>query len=100
MRSAIRRTFTGLPLLMRLGVSVFLVGAVLDVVYHGVPQAWVGGLEPYLGDDGVRAHYVTLIGMATIMAEVFLTGIRRSVDARRRGASGGESRGETGRSRP
>jgi hypothetical protein len=62
---------TELPGLMRLGVLILAIGAVLDLLYHTAPPGWAMQLDGYLGSDGVGAHLVTLLGMVVTLLGLF-----------------------------
>ena len=58
-----RRVFVELPLLMRAGLSLAVLGAIVDIGYHLVTDA------PGMGHGSVAfvGHTVTLIGMVVTM---------------------------------
>lgn len=59
-----------LPAFALVGLLVFVVGAMLDVMYHAAPAAWHPFLESYLGPDGQNAHILTFVGMIWIVVAV------------------------------
>ncbi len=60
-----------LPRLMRVGLVVFMIGAVLDLLYHVAPEFWSNDLSMFLGRQGYVGHIVTLAGMLLILIGVF-----------------------------
>ncbi len=60
-----------LPRLMRVGLVVFMIGAVLDLLYHVAPESWSNDLSMFLGREGDVGHIVTLAGMLLILIGVF-----------------------------
>ena len=63
--------YTELPGLMRLGVLILVIGAILDLLYHTAPPGWAMLLDGYLGSDGVGAHLVTFLGMVVTLLGLF-----------------------------
>lgn len=68
-----RRVFVGLPLLMRAGLGLAVLGAVVDVGYHLVTDA------PGMGHGPVAfiGHTTTLVGMVVTMFGLFGAAFRR-----------------------
>ncbi len=64
------------PPLLTLGVVVFGLGGLADVVYHASPVAWTPTLDGYLGADGEIAHLVLFAGMALVVLGLVATGLR------------------------
>lgn len=48
------------------GLAVFALGGLLDLVYHTLPPGPQALAERYLGTDGSYAHLVTFVGMLLI----------------------------------
>ena len=68
-----RRAFAGLPLLMRAGLGLVLLGAVVDVGYHLATDA------PGMGHGSIAfiGHTVTLAGMAVTMLGLIGAALKR-----------------------
>ena len=62
---------TELPVLMRLGVLILVIGGGLDLLYHAAPPMWAIQLDVILGPDGVIAHLMTLFGMVVTLVGLF-----------------------------
>lgn len=62
----------GMPRLMRLGLLVFALGGLLDMLYHAVPVDWAIRLSVYLGEEGILAHGITFIGMVLTLSGLFV----------------------------
>src|SRR5919199_4470688 len=66
-----RRGASGrLPRLVQAGLLILLVGALADLLYHGLPVQ----LEPVFGPDGFRAHLLTFVGMFVMLLGVVRQG--------------------------
>jgi hypothetical protein len=74
-----RRVFVELPLLMRAGLGLALLGAVVDIGYHlGTDAAGMGH-----GSVAFMGHTVTLIGMVVTMLGLIGAAFkRRPVEAK------------------
>ena len=68
-----RRVFVELPLLMRVGLGLAVLGAVVDVGYHLVTDV------PGMGHGSVAfiGHTTTLIGMVVTMLGLFGAAFKR-----------------------
>lgn len=68
-----RRVFIELPLLMRAGLGLAVLGAVVDVGYHLVTDA------PGMGHGSVAfiGHTTTLVGMVVTMLGLFGAAFKR-----------------------
>ena len=82
-----RRVFVELPLLMRVGLGLAVLGAVIDVGYHLVTDA------PGMGHGSVAflGHTTTLVGMVVTMLGLFGAALkRRPIEAKptKKGESG------------
>jgi hypothetical protein len=62
-------------LALQIGIGLFAVGAIGDIVYHALPQHVAHALEPLLGVDGYRAHALTLAGMLVVVLGLVLKGV-------------------------
>ena len=69
-RRRLRVEWAELPILLRSGLLVFVVGSFLDLSHHATMLPWSQSLEPYLGSDGEWAHVITLAGMVLIMVGI------------------------------
>lgn len=69
MRGVVFRLW-GQTWLQHLGMSVFALGSGLDLTYHLAPGSWSLALAQYLGQDGARAHELTLVGMLLVLTSV------------------------------
>jgi hypothetical protein len=69
----VRRVFVELPLLMRAGLGLAILGAVVDVGYHLVTDA------PGMGHGSVAfiGHTTTLVGMVVTMLGLFGAAFKR-----------------------
>jgi hypothetical protein len=89
MRQRIFVLFTGLPVLMRLGLLVLVLGAGLDLLYHAAPPGWTMWLDVTLGAHAVGAHLITLLGMVLTLLGIVVRRRRPQATSEEAALSGG-----------
>jgi hypothetical protein len=71
----VRRIVIPIPLVMRAGLLLFVLGAAGDVAYHALPLDVAHQLDPVLGADAYRTHLATLLGMLALVAGLLWKGV-------------------------
>lgn len=72
-----RTAYPHVPCLVQLGIILFAVGIVVDLLYHGLLIPWdLSALHVHGGGEAL-GHLVTLAGMITIMIGIFHRQFRR-----------------------